>query len=123
MLLKALEERLGFIGQIVVNLIGLAWTVSTFLVVPVLVHQNVGPIDAVKESASMLKKTWGENIIANAGMGLVFMLLYIPVFALVILSIGVTFGDVATNNVGGANTMIGGTLLVISVAALLLLGR
>lgn len=122
MLLKALEERLGFVGVIVVNLIGLAWTVSTFLVVPVLVHQNVGPIDAVKESASMLKKTWGENIIANAGMGLVFMLLYIPIFGLVVLGIAVTFGDVATSNVGGANTMFGGSLLAISVAALLLLG-
>ena len=122
MLLKALEERLGFIGQIVVNLIGLAWTVSTFLVVPVLVHQNVGPIDAVKESALMLKKTWGENIIANAGMGLIFLLLYIPIFALVILGIAVAFGNVNTSNIGGANTMIGGSLLVISISALLLLG-
>jgi hypothetical protein len=122
MLLKALEERLGFIGRIVVNLVGLAWTVSTFLVVPVLVHQNVGPIDAVKKSASMLKNTWGENIIANAGMGLVFMLLYIPIIALIVLGIAVASGDVATSNVGGANTMIGGSLLVMSVAALLLLG-
>lgn len=70
--LKAAQERAGLLGKIVIGLIGAAWTVATFLVVPVLVTQNVGPIDALKESVSLLKKTWGENIIGTGGIGLAF---------------------------------------------------
>jgi len=70
MILRALQERLGFIGRLVVGLIGFGWTVATFLVVPVLAAQDVGPVDAVKRSAGALKQTWGENLIGNAGIGL-----------------------------------------------------
>ena len=76
-ILRAVAERLGTIGQFIMGLIGLAWTVTTFLTVPVLVTRDIGPIDAVKQSATLLKKTWGENIIANAGLGFVFVLVYI----------------------------------------------
>jgi len=75
MILNALKERAGFLGQIVINLVGAAWTVATAMVVPVLVAQDVGPIDAIKESVLLLKKNWGENIIGNAGIGLAFGLL------------------------------------------------
>jgi hypothetical protein len=74
-ILKMIEERAGFIGQIVVGLIGTAWTIATALVVPVLVAQDVGPVEAVKESVLLLKKTWGENIIGAGGIGLAFGLL------------------------------------------------
>ncbi len=69
MILRALQERFGFVGRIVVGLLGFGWTVATFLVVPVLAAQDVGPIDAVKRSATALKDTWGENLIGNAGIG------------------------------------------------------
>ncbi|HQZ62084.1 MAG TPA: DUF6159 family protein, partial [Dokdonella sp.] len=52
-ILRALQERAGFIGRFVIGLIGLAWTVASFLVVPVLVSQDIGPIDAVKRSAEL----------------------------------------------------------------------
>lgn len=72
MLLRALEQKAGFIGRIVIGFIGVAWTVATYLTVPVLVARDAGPIDAVKQSATLLKGTWGENIIGNGGIGLVF---------------------------------------------------
>lgn len=75
MLLRAIEQRAGFIGRIVVGLIGVAWTVATFLTVPLLVARDIGPVDAVKESASLLGKTWGENLIGNGGIGLAMGLL------------------------------------------------
>jgi hypothetical protein len=74
--LRALEERVGWLGQIMVKLVGVAWTLATFLVVPVLVTRDVGPIEAVKESASLLRTTWGENLIGTTGIGLVFALAY-----------------------------------------------
>ena len=71
MILRAIEQRSGLIGQIVVSLIGLAWSLVTFLVLPVLVVERIGPIAAVKRSGELFKRTWGENVVANAGIGLV----------------------------------------------------
>src|SRR5437762_2883723 len=79
MVLRAIEERAGFIGRIVVGFLGTAWTVATFLAVPVLVNEDVGPIEAVQKSVTLLKKTWGENLIGNAGLGVVFGLLMVLV--------------------------------------------
>ena len=79
LILRIIEERAGFIGRWIAGLLGLAFTVATFLTVPILVSRDIGPMEAVKESAVLLKKTWGENIIGNAGMGLVFFLFYIGV--------------------------------------------
>lgn len=73
--LRALQERLGLVGRLVVGLLGLAWTVATFLVVPVLASQDVGPVDAVKRSVELLKRTWGENLIGNVGLGAAFGLM------------------------------------------------
>jgi hypothetical protein len=72
MILRAISERSGFIGKLVVGLVGLAWNLATYLVVPVLAVENVGPIEAVKRSSAYLRKTWGEQIAGNVGMGLVF---------------------------------------------------
>jgi len=69
MVLRALSERSGFLGRMVVGLVGMAWNLTTYLTVPVLVTKDVGPIDAVKESAALFRKTWGEQVVGNFGMG------------------------------------------------------
>jgi len=75
MILRAIAERTGFIGAIIIGFIGLAWSVLTFLVVPVLVVEKVGPVSAVKRSGALLRKTWGEQIIGGGGIGVVFTLI------------------------------------------------
>ncbi len=75
MILRAIQERAGWLGRWIAGLLGAAWTVASFLVVPVLVSRDVGPIEAVKESALLLKRTWGENVIGQGGIGLVFGLI------------------------------------------------
>jgi hypothetical protein len=82
MILRWVRERAGFIGQIVGGVLGFAWSIATFLVVPVLVIENVGPIEAIKRSTGLLKKTWGEQIVGNVGIGLVFGLLMFLVILL-----------------------------------------
>lgn len=77
LILRVIEERLGLIGRWIAGLLGVAFTIATFLTVPILVSRDIGPVEAVKESAVLLKKTWGENIIGNAGMGVVFFLFYL----------------------------------------------
>lgn len=114
MILRAIQERVGFLGSIITGLIGVAWTLATSMVVPVLVTRDVGPIEAVKESALLLKKTWGENIIGNAGIGIVFGFL---MFATAILAAVMVFVAFATKSI-----LLIGMVIVLAVAAFILLG-
>ncbi len=90
MILNALSRRAGIVGQIVISIIGFAWNVATFLVVPVLVMEEVGPVDAIKRSAALLKQTWGEQLVGNFSIGMVFgligfavaVVIGVPLFAL-----------------------------------------
>ncbi len=88
--LRAIEERSALAGRIIVAIFGIAWTVTSYLAVPVLVHKRLGPIDAFRESARLLKQTWGQQIIGTFGFGLVFFVLAIPAFA--IFTLGATTG-------------------------------
>ena len=82
MLLRAIAERAGIVGRLIISLVGFAWNIATYLVVPVLAAENVGPIDAIKRSSSLLKRTWGEQLIGNGGLGAVFGLLMLGVILL-----------------------------------------
>ncbi|HYH99358.1 DUF6159 family protein [Hyalangium sp.] len=93
MILRAIQERAGFIGKIVVGLIGMAWNLATFLVVPVLVVEDVSPIEAVKRSTALLKKTWGEQVIGGFSIGAIFalaafllILVFVPLLILAFMS-------------------------------------
>lgn len=78
-ILRMIEQRVGFVGRLVVWFLGTAWSVTSFLVVPVLVAEGRGPIDAYRESASLFRRSWGEQIIGNVGFGLIFLLAFLPV--------------------------------------------
>jgi len=84
-LLQALKNKDNFLVRLLGSGLGAAWTLATFLVVPVLVSRDVGPIDALKHSASLLKRTWGENVIGQVGIGAAFGLI---TFLAVLLSVG-----------------------------------
>jgi hypothetical protein len=113
MILRAIQERVGFIGSIITGFIGVAWTLATSMVVPILVTKNIGPIEAVKESAFMLKKTWGENIIGNAGLGIVFGFFQIVT---IVIAAGLLFAAIGTKSVAAIVIVV-----VLAVAALILL--
>ena len=75
MILRLISEHAGILGDIVAGIVGFAWSVATYLAVPVLVVERVGPIEAIKRSAALLRKTWGEQLAGNVGIGIVFGLL------------------------------------------------
>lgn len=88
-LLQSLKNRdNNIIVRLIGSGLGMAWTLAAFLVVPVLVNRNVGPIDALKESVTLLKKTWGENAIGNVGIGAAFGLITTLV---ILIGIAATF--------------------------------
>jgi len=63
------------IGSFIASLLGAAWNVVTFLVVPVVAVEGLGPIQAVKRSWSLLKRSWGEQIAGTLSIGLIFALI------------------------------------------------
>jgi Family of unknown function (DUF6159) len=115
MVLRVIEERVGFIGKIIVGLLGIGWTIATYLVVPVLAARQVGPIDAVKESATLLKKTWGENVIGQAGLGLAFGFI---LFGMILVGGVLVIGAAMTQNVYLIVTVLAAVIIAIGIAIL-----
>ena len=97
LILQAVRERAGWLGRFVVNMIGMAWKTATFLVVPAIVIDDHGAISGLKASAALLKRTWGENIAARVGFGLLGFVAIIPA----VLVVG------ATGALGGAALVLG----------------
>jgi len=75
LILRAIQERVGIIGKFIVGALGMAFTIAAYFAVPVFVYEKVGPWKALKRSASIFRKTWGEAIVGNLGLGVVFLLL------------------------------------------------
>jgi hypothetical protein len=115
-LLQMIAERIGFLGKIVIGVLGAAWTVATYFVVPVLVVEKLGPLDAARRSASIVRESWGESLVSNVGIGLVSMLvtvlLIIPT-AVAFLVLAIKMASIAVALVGVAVV-----LLMIVIAAL-----
>ena len=84
LLLQMLQNRSQRLGQWVIALIGMSWTLATYLVVPVFVMEERGPIDALKRSAELFKKTWGEQMVGSFTFGAVSTIFCIPGFALIV---------------------------------------
>ena len=78
-----LKDRLGFLGSLLGGLVETAWLVVTYFAVPVIVVDGVGPVEAVKRSSSILKRTWGESLGGEGGLGIISFLLFLPVILLV----------------------------------------
>ncbi|HMB57590.1 MAG TPA: DUF6159 family protein [Arenimonas sp.] len=103
----------NFLVRMLGSGLGAAWTLATFLVVPVLVHENVGPIDALKQSVSLLKRTWGENAIGNVGIGAAFGLIMVGV---------IVVGVILTFLAAMANAWLAVIVAIIFVIGILILG-
>lgn len=114
MILRAIAERGGIVGALVTGLAGFAWNVATFLVVPILVVEKVGPVDAIKRSSSLLRQTWGEQLVGNIGIGLVFGLLALAVGLIGVGVIAVLW------SIAPALGVVAIVTLVLAIAAIML---
>jgi len=86
-LLKMIESgKDNYVGRFIAQLLGAAWAVMTFFVVPILVVEKVGPFEAIKRSCGVLKKTWGEALIGNLGLGFFTFLLFLPAILLGVIA-------------------------------------
>jgi hypothetical protein len=76
--INQLEERLGILGRIVGWIGSVAWGVLSFLALPVILFEDVGAIEAFKRSSALVKRTWGEQVTFNFGLGLLGFVAIIP---------------------------------------------
>jgi hypothetical protein len=90
--LRMIAERSKLLGRIIAALLGGAWSIMTFLAIPVMIFEGKGPFATIKESTRLLRETWGTRLVANFGFGLVFLILLLPVFVLVPATIILTAG-------------------------------
>ena len=111
-LMQALKHRdNGFLVRLLGSGLGVLWTLATFLVVPILVSRDIGPIDAMQDSVRLLRRTWGESVIGNVGIGAAFGLI---TFAVVLVGIGLV---VLSAQVSMALAIAIGAVAVIAVLA------
>ena len=96
LVLRIIENYSEKVGQVVAGLLGLAWTIVSFLAVPVLVIEKKGPFAALAESTKLLKKTWGEQLVGAWSFGGIFFLLGIPAWLALIGGIALLASDHAT---------------------------
>jgi len=113
LLLQFLKNKDNFVIRMLGSLLGTAWTVASFLVVPVLVANKIGPIDAVKKSIELLKTTWGENAVGQLGIGFVFGFIMAGV---IIIGVALSFLGFTVS------PYLGGSLVALTIVSALTVG-
>ncbi len=100
----AARDRAGFLGALLGSLLDLAWRVMTFLVMPVIIAERVGMVRALGRSKDLLRRTWGENLIAQAGLSIVGFVLMLPGLLIAIL--------LGSGPLGAFGIILGGLLMI-----------
>lgn len=71
LIIRAIEERLGWLGRIVLGMVGATWSVAAVFAIPVIVRRpENNPLVVLRDSAIMLKRTWGETLVGFLGLHL-----------------------------------------------------
>lgn len=82
--IRALQERLGPVGDLILGGIAVAWGLVTFLAVPVIALENTGPIETLRRSAGIFRERWGEQVTGQFSIGgIVLLFTFLPAIALV----------------------------------------
>jgi Family of unknown function (DUF6159) len=76
-LLRIIADRFEFMGRIVSVLMGAAWAIATFFVIPAIVIGKKGAVESIPFSITTFKRTWGETLISNITLGLFFFVAYL----------------------------------------------
>jgi hypothetical protein len=88
LVMGVLENQGGALGTLAARLVGMAWTLVTFLAVPVIAIEGTGPFETIKRSGTLFRERWGQQITGNIAIGAaIFLLGVLPAAALIALGI------------------------------------
>jgi hypothetical protein len=108
-LMGALENQGGIAGTIGARVVGMAWSLVTFLAVPVIAIEGTGPFATLKRSASLFRDRWGQQITGNIAIGgAVFLLGVLP--SAIVVALGVA--------VWASASFVGALLVVVGIIGL-----
>jgi hypothetical protein len=70
LVIRAFERRFSLLGRFVAGLLGLAWSVASIFVIPILVREPSvsNPFEILSKSGRTIKSTWGEMLVGYLGM-------------------------------------------------------
>jgi hypothetical protein len=112
-LMGVLENQGGIAGDIAARLVGMAWSLVTFLAVPVIAIEGTGPFATLKRSASMFRERWGQQVTGNVAIGgAVFLIGVLP--AAILIAAGVAIWSSASF-AGALLVVIGALALAIAL--------
>ena len=113
--LISLLQRGGSLGQVIAGvLVGAAWSLITFMAVPVITFEGTGPWTTLKRSASLFKERWAGQVTGNVAIGgIVFLLGVLPAALLIVIGIYAW-----SSNDGGSSIAAGAVIVAIGVAVL-----
>jgi len=93
MILRQIQENSGILGRIVTAVAGIAWSLVTYLVLPILVIEGVGVRQALTRSKDLFTRTWGERVMGNVGIGIIGLVGFLAAVPVVI--VGAISGNAA----------------------------
>lgn len=110
-IIRAFQERLGFIADLILGGIAMAWNLVTFLAVPVITFEGEGPISTLKRSATIFRQRWGEQLVGQVSIGgLIILAALIP--SAILVAIGIAIGDAIAL---GITIAIAAVIMVIAI--------
>ena len=90
-IINTIENKSEWLGKLLASIAGIVWSLATFFVVPVMIFENRNIFGSLRRSAELFKKTWGETIAGEIGMGAFFGFLSMICILGFISSIFITF--------------------------------
>lgn len=99
LVLKTMQDRSRNVTSLLFGALGVAWSLLTYFVVPILVVEGKGPIEAIKESAAMIKRTWGEEFVGGISYSGISFLFSLPAIAVALFGVANLTGGELLNGV------------------------
>jgi hypothetical protein len=119
-LISALQ-RLGGIGAaIAAAIVGTAWSLVSFMAVPVLAFEGPGPWDTLKRSATLFRERWVGQVTGNVAVGaIVGFLVILPAILLVVLGVVLWAGDEGEAGLAAGAILVAVGAVMFAVGALI----
>lgn len=115
--IRAIEERLGIFGKVVGFVAGVAWAIASFLVIPVVVAEGLGPFAALSRSAQLVRARWGTGLRTTLRFGLIQLAVTLPIIVVLFVGIFITVSGAST-----AAVAVGVLTIAIAILALIAAG-
>jgi hypothetical protein len=113
LVMGVLENQGGALGTIAARLVGMAWSLVTFIAIPVIAIEGTGPLETIKRSGSLFRERWGQQITGNIAIGAaVFLLGVLPAIALIVAGVALWS---AASFLGALLVIVGALVLAIAL--------